>query len=341
MSGVTIVQIVDTSVTIVQGVENAGPPGPAVIDASYLVLATNTTLTAERVLTAGTGIDFTDAGAGSTLTVDVDPSEFANGTVPIASLASAPLLAANNLSDVTAATARTNLGLGGLASLSAVGSSEITNGSIVNDDVNASAAIALSKLASIATARLLGRTTAGSGAIEELTSADSFVSAASDTTAGKVELATAAETTTGTDATRAVTPDGLAGSEYGVEVVGIMASDMTTAITTGDGKAGFMVPTKLNGWNLIRCNAGLLGAQSTSGTPTVQIRRVRSGSAADMLSARITIDANESTSHTAATPPVIDTANDDVATGDLIYVDVDVAGTGAKGLIVDLSFQAP
>ena len=167
------------------------------------------------------------------------------------------------------------------------------------------------------------------------------VRSASDTQTGIVELATAAETTTGTDATRAVTPDGLAGSEFGVEVVGIMASDMTTAITTGDGKAGFMVPTKLNGWNLIRANAGLLGAQSTSGLPTVQIRRVRSGSAADMLTTKITIDANESTSHTAATPPVIDTSNDDVQTGDLIYVDVDVAGTGAKGLIVNLSFQAP
>lgn len=165
--------------------------------------------------------------------------------------------------------------------------------------------------------------------------------AASDTATGVVELATAAETTTGTDATRAVTPDGLAGSEYGVEVVGIMASDMSTAITTGDGKAGFMVPSKLNGWNLIRAHAGLLGAQSTSGLPTIQIRRVRSGTPADMLSTKITIDANESTSHTAATAAVIDTANDDVATGDLIYVDVDVAGTGAKGLIVNLSFQAP
>lgn len=167
------------------------------------------------------------------------------------------------------------------------------------------------------------------------------VVAASTTTAGKVELATAAETTTGTDATRAVTPDGLAGSEYGVEVVEIMASDMSTAITTGDGKAGFMVPTKLNGWNLIRAHAGLLAAQSSSGLPTVQIRRVRSGSPADMLSTKITIDANESTSHTAATAPVIDTSNDDVATGDLLYVDIDVAGTGAKGLQIVLEFQLP
>jgi len=42
-----------------------------------------------------------------------------------------------------------------------------------------------------------------------------------------------------------------------------------------------------------------------------------------------------------ATPPVIDAANDDVATGDLIAVDVDVAGTGTKGLGVILSFQLP
>ena len=152
----TVVQVVDGEATVVQ----TGVPvtvtttggGGGVTDATYVTLSTNGTLTDERVLTAGTGIDFTDAGAGSTLTVDVDPSEFGNGTVPIASLASTPLLAANNLSDVTAATARTNLGLGGLAVLSAVGSAEITNGAIVNDDINASAAIALSKLAQPANA---------------------------------------------------------------------------------------------------------------------------------------------------------------------------------------------
>ncbi len=37
--------------------------------ASYVTLATNGTLTSERVLTAGTGITLTDGGAGSTITV--------------------------------------------------------------------------------------------------------------------------------------------------------------------------------------------------------------------------------------------------------------------------------
>ncbi|MBC7532047.1 MAG: tail fiber domain-containing protein [Oligoflexus sp.] len=47
----------------------------------------------------------------------------------------------------TAAAARTNLGLGSLATLSAVGSTEITDASIVNADVNAFAAIDATKIA--------------------------------------------------------------------------------------------------------------------------------------------------------------------------------------------------
>ena len=60
-----------------------------------------------------------------------------------------------------------------------------------------------------------------------------------------------------------------------------------------------------------------------------------------MLTTKITIDASEFTSYTAAAAPVIDTGNDDVATGDLIAVDVDVAGTGAKGLGVDAQLRCP
>lgn len=48
------------------------------------------------------------------------------------------------------------------------GTAAITADSIVNADVNSAAAIALSKLAPIATDRLLGRDTTGSGAIEEI-----------------------------------------------------------------------------------------------------------------------------------------------------------------------------
>ena len=56
-----------------------------------------------------------------------------------------------------------------------------------------------------------------------------------------------------------------------------------------------------------------------------------------MLSTPITIDVSEYSSYTAASS-VVDTAYDDVSTGDLIGVDVDAAGTGAMGLTIILTF---
>ncbi len=62
------------------------------------------------------------------------------------------MVGSNNLSELTnATTARTSLGLGGLATLGAVGSTEITDLSIINTDINASAAIATSKLSGAVT----------------------------------------------------------------------------------------------------------------------------------------------------------------------------------------------
>jgi len=108
-----------------------------------------------------------------------------------------------------------------------------------------------------------------------------------------------------------------------------------TTLSTGDGKMYFTVPSELNGLDLIDADASVYTA-STSGTPTVQIHNVTD--AVDMLSTSITIDANEYSSYTAATAPVIDTAHDDVATGDRLRIDVDAAGTGTKGLDVILVF---
>ncbi len=54
--------------------------------------------------------------------------------------------AAQSLTDTQKAQARTNLGLGGLATKSAIASGDITDGTIVNADINANAAIAQSKI---------------------------------------------------------------------------------------------------------------------------------------------------------------------------------------------------
>lgn len=184
-------------------------------------------------------------------------------------------------------------------------------------------------------------TLAGTEALtnKDISSSSNTYRSASDTATGAVELATAAETTTGTDTARAVTPDGLAGSNFGKRVIEVLVTDPNgSALTTGDGKAYITIPSELNGYNMVDADAAVTTA-SSSGTPTIQIHNVTDSQ--DMLSTSITIDANEKTSYTAATAPVINTSYDDVATGDILRVDVDTAGTGAKGLMVILSFQVP
>lgn len=121
--------------------------------------------------------------------------------------------------------------------------------------------------------------------------------------------------------------------------LGATDPNAASALVVGDGVAYFVVPPELNGMNLTAVAAALVGTVSSSGTPTFQIANVTD--AVDMLSTKITIDATERTSYTAAVPAVIDATKDDVATGDILRVDVDVAGTGSKGLVVILTFSAP
>ena len=103
------------------------------------------------------------------------------------------------------------------------------------------------------------------------------------------------------------------------------------ALVVGDDLDRFIIPQEFNGWDIVGIAAAVTSV-STSGIPTIQVARVRSGTPVDVLSTRVTIDANELTSYTAATPAVINTSNDDLATGDYLRCDIDVAGTGAKGL---------
>lgn len=121
-----------------------------------------------------------------------------------------------------------------------------------------------------------------------------------------------------------------------VVVIKVIADD--TALTTGDGKCYFTIPVELNGYNLVSVGAHVYTV-SSSGTPIVQLHNLTD--TADMLSTRITIDAKEKDSSTAAAAAVIDTDHDDVATGDEIRIDVDGAGTGTKGLEIRMGFRKP
>jgi hypothetical protein len=119
-----------------------------------------------------------------------------------------------------------------------------------------------------------------------------------------------------------------------VQVVG-----PATSLTTGDGKAFFRVPPRLNGMNLVSVAATVYTA-GTTGTTDIQIRNKTQ--TADMLSTKLKIDSTETDTSTAATPAVIDTANDDVVTGDVLAFDIDAVSTTAPlGLLVSMEFELP
>jgi len=175
--------------------------------------------------------------------------------------------------------------------------------------------------------------------VESGGAAGASVPDASTTVKGIVELADSSEVDGGSDASRAITPDALAGSNLGARLIQVSALPAGAPAQTGDSLARFVIPGEMAGYDLVSVAAGVDTA-GTTGTIDIQVRNV--SQAADMLSTVMTIDSGENSTATAATPAVIDTANDDVAGGDLIAIDIDaVQTTPSKGLIVILGFKLP
>lgn len=106
----------------------------------------------------------------------------------------------------------------------------------------------------------------------------------------------------------------------------VAVGDEVTAITTGTAKITFRMPFlfKVEG---VRAS---LTTASTSGAVTVDINE----GGTTILSTKLTIDQDEKTSTTAATPAVI--SDDTLADDAEITIDIDGAGTGAVGLKVTL-----
>jgi hypothetical protein len=167
-----------------------------------------------------------------------------------------------------------------------------------------------------ATDKLLGRSTAGAGVVEEITCTaagrallDDSDAAAQRTTLG---LATVASTGAYSD---------LSGTPAVEDIYIIACSDETTALTTGTAKVVFRMPT-----------AGTLTAVKA----TVTTAPVGSDLIIDIneagtsvLSTKLSIDDGEKTSETAATPPVI--SGSALADDAEITIDIDQVGSGTAG----------
>jgi hypothetical protein len=165
--------------------------------------------------------------------------------------------------------------------------------------------------------------------------AEAYLPNAANDAQGVVELATIAESDAGTDPARAVTPDGLAGSVFGQKTVVLKVISETTVLTT-DHTGLFTVPLILNGMDLVQAEAAIYGV-SSSGLPLIQIHNLTD--TADMLSTLITIKVGEFNSYTADARSVVNSAGENVATGDRFRIDVDAAGTGTDGLDIILTFE--
>jgi len=109
----------------------------------------------------------------------------------------------------------------------------------------------------------------------------------------------------------------------------LSCSDLTTALTTGT-SVGYFRVTKVCTIKEIR--ASLLTV-SSSGAVTVDVNV----NGSTILSTKLTVDQSEKTSTTAATACVMTsgTLKDD----DEVTIDIDGAGTGAKGLIVAITVE--
>ena len=110
------------------------------------------------------------------------------------------------------------------------------------------------------------------------------------------------------------------------EVIIVAVSDEVTAITTGTAKVTFRMPWAMT---LTGVRASLTAA-SSSGIPAIDLNEA----GVSIFSTTLTIDASEKTSTTAAVAAVISDPN--LADDAEMTVDIDTAGTGAKGLKIYL-----
>lgn len=295
-----------------------GPPGADGAGVSVALKEGGTTKVAVATVLDFTAADF-DVTAGGVVSLAVTPQPADTDLTAIAALTSA----ADKVPYSTGA------GTWALADFTAAGRALV-------DDANAAAQRTTLGLGTAATAATGDFATAAQGAAADaavpkaLYDANTVLYATTDNT--PVALTVGASTIVGRKASGDIVA--LTGSEAATivglptqaEFMTIAVGDETTAITTGTAKVTWRMPFA---FTLLAVRASLTTA-SSSGTPTVDINEAGTS----VLATKLTIDANELTSTTAATAAVI--SDSAIADDALMTIDIDTAGTGAAGLKVTL-----
>ena len=139
-------------------------------------------------------------------------------------------------------------------------------------------------------------------------------------------------------------PSGASGASGSYErSVSVDVVGQTQTLASGDSII-YVVPQDFDGTNLTYVAAATLATGPATGPAEFQV--YNSTDAVDMLITKVSIDKNTTSpgdSKDAATPPEIDSANDDVAEGDQLKIECQSLPSGADmtGLQFRLGFQVP
>jgi len=174
---------------------------------------------------------------------------------------------------------------------------------------------------------------------EVKTYVEANLSAASETVSGVVELATAAETDTGTDATRATSPDGLQDSKYNVRYACFILIDPDTDVAADTDIGGsFVIPFAATILQDDTKTDQLAAVTDTAGTTGTMVVDVHLNGTTIMTTNKLDIETTEAGTQTAVTQPDLTTTA--ISAGDVLTFDIDaVHTTAAKGLKVYMAFR--
>ena len=165
------------------------------------------------------------------------------------------------------------------------------------------------------------------------------VTAASTSAAGKIEIATSAETDTGTDATRAVSPDGLQGSKRNIRyLMFVLIASSTDVSADTDIGGDWTIPfsgTILQDDTLHDQLAAITDTAGTTGTMVVDIHL---NGTTIMTANKLDIETGEKGTQTATTQPDLTTTA--ISAGDILTFDIDAVHTNeAKGLKILMAIR--
>lgn len=114
--------------------------------------------------------------------------------------------------------------------------------------------------------------------------------------------------------------------------------------TLATGPCGYVqIPPDINGYNLTYVSAFHASTAASNGKTEINFVRERAGTSNAMLTSAVEVDSGAVCSSASASQALIDTTNDDVATGDIIELHVKVipSASAPKGITGQLGFSLP